>query len=150
YVCVGWLQDEAKPPHRPIRKNIFKYEMRGGEFPVPVRDEWYRRLEKGTLADHPVAFTDILEWKKSPTPFPDEEFTLKHYGFPEPVNLPEPKTIDPIRPMVDDDIMAPPIVTPFRWKLWVAVGAGGIVLLVVAWLVRRRLRRQSPNKSIAP
>ncbi len=80
--------------------------------------------------------TVITEFKRSPTPFPDSDFTLTAYGFPEPENLARPdQTAEP----TPSDVLATPPGEPASWSKWLwGAGAAVVVVLSFAWFIHRR------------
>ena len=137
WVCVGmeWFDGE-----KPLKREIYRYGPPAGGCPVPVTYESYSYANGPSGPGGKLMTRDTFtSFVKSPVPFPESEFTLSHFGFPEPENV-APATAAPPLP-IDDDVLAPPrpVVIPARpWWHWVALA---VAVFGVAGLIARVVRR---------
>jgi len=73
---------------------IYTYDTTA-ETPPPLKRYELWRVEKGNLAARKkVSWSEFTEYAPSP-PFPDEDFRLTAFGFPEPVGVKWPKPTPP-------------------------------------------------------
>jgi hypothetical protein len=141
WVCVGCQSVEPNSSEKLVWEEVYKYNNNDGDWPTPTSFE--SRIYRGST--NPDGYVgsqlEFGKYVRSPTPFPDSDFTLTAFGFPEPQNLPEPRATAPSRPiMAGDDILAPPPDPPSRRPLWLALAAGGTILAGAIVAVRRRRR----------
>ena len=142
WVCVGCQGVSLKGNHDKNWEDIYNYTQSPDGWPVPKSFETYSYSDNTSPDGRLESLLEFVKFVRSPVPFPDADFTLSAFGFPEPVNLPERQAVDPVRPLVGDDVLAPPLDRPSRWPLWLALAAGGLVITGVGLAVRRRLGRR--------
>lgn len=99
----------------------YLYEAKEGtELPALKRiEEWVYNLQDPSKS-RLRSTTEIDEFRRSPVPFPDSDFRLSAFGFPEPMGAP------PLPPS-----------RSWLWLLVAAVAAAALAILF-AWLKRRR------------
>jgi len=129
---------EAFDGEKTLMRTTHRYRPPIDGWPVPATYERYSYSHGPSGPGGKLLMRDT-SFIKSPVPFPESEFTLSKWIFPEPENV-APASAAPPLP-IDDDVPAPsrPTVAVLRpqwhWGLLVVAGLGFAGPII--WLVRR-------------
>lgn len=132
WICCGMKSYVADGSEREGLEERYFYEAKEGDrLPALKRiEQWVYNLQD-TSKSRLRSTTEIDEFHRSPVPFPDSDFRLSAFGFPEPMG------VEPLPPSRN-----------WWWLLVAAVAAAGLAM-VFAWL-KRRHTRTAPRVSMTP
>lgn len=149
WVCLSHSNYSEDGQNKLVVEEIYEYEPRPGELPVlkSIEQRFFNEVPTGRLHRR----TEITDFRRSKTPFPDSDFTLTAFSFPEPEGLPDPpKDQPPIWSVEADALSVPDPGTARPWYVWPLAGVAVLVLLAAVVAVVRRIRRRVSTPGATP
>lgn len=138
WLCCGCRLFDEKDSSKAVIEEVYEYEPRSGEMPALKAVEQWMLYDNTQAGGRLNRRTVVAEFKRSAAPFPDSDFRLSAYGFPEPEGFPDLPVGLPVGPSVEADALSVPDAPPRSRALWLAGVAGILVVFAVAFFVARR------------